>query len=948
MVADNHLQGATMRISRSRPILLRIAYASLIGLVISCEGLMIPETAELKVTEPTTGDHWQVGLKDAAIIVWTNVDAFGPIRIDLYKGSDFHTNIATGVRVIDEQYIWTVPGSVEPDRGYQIYIHSEWDSTLFAFGKAFEIDPYETESVLDVVAPQSRDKWQSGLQDGGVIRWGYENLSGAVKIVLYDAADPMITIADSVNLSDSTYFWTVALAVPAGRDYRIYLESLADSYVGAFSESFEIIPSDTPSLVELSTPGSDARWQIGLVNAAVVEWTYTNLSGTMRIDLYHEGLLVTNIADSIDVADESFRWTVPLTVTADRNYQIYLESNSLPFVNDLGGSFRIDPFDSEPRLEVASPGRDDIWVLGQTNNALIEWIYANVGGTIRIDLYDGRSYYGTIADSIDVTDGEYTWTVPDSIPVGTRYNLNLVSNELPTLIGYGDNFSIQDLASVAILEVTSPISGDFWLLGMEDGAVVQWYSEYLTGTIQIDLYDGRTLVSTLGDNVDIALGSLTWTVPESMPTGKQYSIVLTSNALPSLTGESASFSILDLASVAVLELTGPAADDIWIIGETGGADINWYWEYLIGTLRIDLYDHRTFVTTIADNVEIEQGGYTWTVPESFPAGTRYNLRLVSNELPEIEASSDNFNILDLASVAVVAVTRPGTGDVWIKEEADRAFIQWHRQYLTGTIRIDLYNDRTLALTIADDISILDGSYTWTVPDSLPNGTYYSVMLTSNELLEIQSQGADFTIADSASVASLEVVRPDVEDAWIIGEPDGAQVEWNSEYLSGTVKIDLYDGPKYETTIAEGVNAAERIYLWTVPASISAGKGYTISLQSNNLPGVSDVSESFSILDSADVAVLEITNPGASTIWTIGEENGALLEWNSHYLTGTIKIDLYNGNTLVTTIADGIDVSAGSYTWTVPLTVTGGIRYNVRLQSDHFPGVGTQSENFTIQ
>ena len=134
---------------------------------------------------------------------------------------------------------------------------------------------------------------------------------------------------------------------------------------------------------------------------------------------------------------------------------VYLESNDLPFVNDLGSSFRIDPFDSEPRLEVAAPGRDDIWVLGRTDDALIEWIYGNVGGTIKIDLYDGRSYYGTIADSIDVEDGEFTWTVPDSIPTGTRYNINLVSNELPTLTGYGDNFSIQDLASVAVLEVRS-------------------------------------------------------------------------------------------------------------------------------------------------------------------------------------------------------------------------------------------------------------------------------------------------------------------------------------------------------------------------------------------------------------------------------------------------------------------------------------------------------------
>ncbi|MCK4579137.1 MAG: hypothetical protein KAU50_10130 [Candidatus Marinimicrobia bacterium] len=838
-----------LKISRSLLPVFRLGLGILLAGFLGCQGLTtMPDSAELDVVSPGTGDHWQVGITDDAVITWTFIDAFGPIKIDLYQSNSFHSNIATAVRIIDDEYTWTVPGTVEPGRGYQVYMESEWDSTLFAIGKSFEVDPYETDAVLTVIQPESNAKWQNGLQDGGVIKWQFDQLEGAVTVVLCNAAEPVATIADSIALTDSTLTWTVPLFVAPGKNYRVFVGSLADPFVGAYSESFEILPSDDPSVVAVSSPGKNDSWQVGLVNAAVVTWTYSNLTGTVKLVLYQDGAFVTTIADSADVTNGSYKWTVPLTVTDGRNFQVYIESNDLPFVNHMGDDFRINPYDSEPALGIAAPNRDAVWVLGQVDGAPIDWVYANVTGTIRIDLYDGRAFYATIADSIDITLSSYLWTVPDSLPTGTRYNIKLTSNELPELEDFSDNFGIQDLASVAVLEVTNPVSGDFWLLGSTQPALIQWYSEYLRGTVQIDLYDNRTLVLTIADSAAIDSGSYSWTVPESMPVGKQYNIRMTSHELPSIEGQSDNFSILDLASVAVLELTGPMLGDIWIIGETDGAPIEWYYEYLPGTIRIDLYDHRSFFTTIADSVDISQGFYRWSVPDTFPSGTRYNLKLVSNVLPAIEAAGDNFNILDLASVAVLAVARPWSGDIWVINEPDGAYLQWHSQYLTGTVSIELY-DGTIPkqnpvpyAVIDTTANVLQGSYIWTVPDSIPIGDY-SVRVISNELPEITGETiSTFTITDSLNAAYLELLRPTAGDVWTVGSTE--LVEWNSKYLSGTILIELYENPKLEAIIADSVDVAQGSYQWTVTAA--AGRKYYVRLQSNDRPAIEVQGENFTI------------------------------------------------------------------------------------------------------
>jgi hypothetical protein len=369
------------------------------------------------------------------VIRWSQEGVIGNIHIELHRNGIYHSTIASAVNVFDYDYTWTVPATVESGRGYQVYIEHNVEAEVNSSGSIFEIDPYDTDRQLTVTAPKTGDKWQIAQAEAAIIQWGHVNLDGQIRIVLYQNIEPVTLIADSIDISSANYAWTVPLAVPEGSNYRVYVESLADPYVGSYGPTFQILPSATPVTLTVTKPVSNDRWKAGFVNAAVVAWNYTVIDGTVRLDLFRNDTLITEIVDSVEVVDQSFAWTVPQTIASDRGYQVYIQSNLYPRYDDFSASFRIDPYDTSKVLDVVIPDRNTSWVIGSQDDAHIQWMYANIYGLMQIDLYNGNNYVETITDDIDLELGSYSWTVPDTIPEGSRYSLHLLSEDFPAVTG---------------------------------------------------------------------------------------------------------------------------------------------------------------------------------------------------------------------------------------------------------------------------------------------------------------------------------------------------------------------------------------------------------------------------------------------------------------------------------------------------------------------------------
>jgi hypothetical protein len=813
---------------------------ALVSWFIACDGLTSLENAEMEIVTPSTGDVWQVGEDNAAIITWTQVDAYGPVRLDLNREGDFYTTIATGLRVIDLEYIWTVPGSVEPGNRFSVYIVSEWDSTLNATSRSFDIEGYETTSEITVTTPASGAAWQSGVQNDAAIQWSFTDLTGYASIMLYNAGTLIATIADSVALADAAYDWTVPQSVSAGSNYRVYIQSLTDQYVGGYSAEFEILPSNTPSSLEITAPTRNSTWQVGFINGSVINWDVEFLTGTVKLELYKADAFVTTIVDSVDAVDRTYTWTVPLDIVDDRDYQVYIQSNDLANVNFLTDGFRINPFDPTQALDVVAPIGGDIWVLGQDNQAVVRWGYSNVLGTISIDLIYGRStHIATIADTVDIGNASFAWTVPDSIEVGTQYKVRIASHALPDLVGISPKFEIADLASVAEINVYSPGMNDFWIAGQTDGALIEWTSEYLIGTVRLDLViplgGQNTTIVPIADDVDVTLGTYTWTVPDDNPAllvDGAY-VLITSNELVK-SGQSVPFSIVDFASLVSLDVISPFAGDFWVRIIPDGGTVSWTSDYLTGLIYIDLITSKGKSATYRlDSVDVElpARSLALTIPDEVPVSTNYNLMLTSKEMPTITSQLVPISILDVADVAGLAITAPLAGDTWVSQLNDGALIEWWSTPFTDdTLTIELYQgtitkqDVVPYLTIDSTVAVRAGSYSWTVPETVPYGEY-SVRIISNAYPGIEDFVSTVSIKSLADAANLTITKPGGD---IYTASDIMSIEWEPEYLAGDFTILLYKSTAYVDTLVPSVEVLLGNTTWIVE-DIAKSKNYLIRM-----------------------------------------------------------------------------------------------------------------------
>ena len=99
------------------------------------------------------------------------------------------------------------------------------------------------------------------------------------------------------------------------------------------------------------------------------------------------------------------------------------------------------------------------------------------------------------------------------------------------------------------------------------------------------------------------------------------------------------------------------------------------------------------------------------------------------------------SILDSASAASITVTKPVLNAVFTYGNA--LLIEWDAAYLFGTLQIELW-DNKLETTIADSVSVMDGSYIWEEITVDANSRYF-IRLRSNEFPDITDDGDLFEI-----------------------------------------------------------------------------------------------------------------------------------------------------------------------------------------------------------
>ncbi len=199
-----------------------------------------------------------------------------------------------------------------------------------------------------------------------------------------------------------------------------------------------------------------------------------------------------------------------------------------------------------------------------------------------------------------------------------------------------------------------------------------------------------------------------------------------------------------------------------------------------------------------------------------------------------------FFISALSFAQTITVTSPHSGDTWNKGRTYT--IRWTKSgTMNANVKIRLIQNGTKILGITDSTPN-NGSYSWTIPANIPDGTYQIRVKTIDNAVSDDSDS--FTIG--VNNAYLQITSPSAGITWY--KKTTYKIKWNKTgSMSNRVKIRLYrNGVKVLGITDSAPNNG--IFEWTIPDTVQEASNYIIRVKTvDNL--VSDDSDLFSIKNS---------------------------------------------------------------------------------------------------
>jgi hypothetical protein len=186
-----------------------------------------------------------------------------------------------------------------------------------------------------------------------------------------------------------------------------------------------------------------------------------------------------------------------------------------------------------------------------------------------------------------------------------------------------------------------------------------------------------------------------------------------------------------------LTVNVPNGSESWSQGSIH--DIIWNENVQDTLVKIELFRSTDFQYVITNSTE-NDGVFSWTIPSDQLPATDYIVKITGTETTISDVSNSGFTITDAPFVQVIT---PNGGENW--NQAGEYEIRW-LDNIAEQVKIELFRASTLELTIADSTDS-DGSFMWTIPDTVPIGSNFKVKISSYPVnTVIDNSDASFTIS----------------------------------------------------------------------------------------------------------------------------------------------------------------------------------------------------------
>ena len=347
-------------------------------------------------------------------------------------------------------------------------------------------------------------------------------------------------------------------------------------------------------------------------------------------------------------------------------------------------------------------------------------------------------------------------------------------------------------------------------------------------------------------------------------------------------------------------------------------------------VKLELYKGGSF-DSIITNSTASDGSYGWTLPTSMAIGSDYKVKITSvSDAGVSDLSDSNFTI---ERDGVITVKSPNGGDVI--NTGDTYNITWDDN-ISENVRIYLFQGNRYKQMISNSTPS-DGSYSWTVPTSLTAGDNYEVAIQSVEKGSIYDYSdSSFTIEPDGVIT---VKSPNGGD--VINTGDTYNITWDDN-ISENVRIYLFQGNRYKQMISNST-PSDGSYSWKVPTNLTTGGNYQVAIQSVEKDRIFDFSDSNFTIEPD--GVITVKSPNGGDVINTGDTYN--ITWDDN-ISENVRIYLFQGNRYKQMISNSTP-SDGSYSWTVPTSLTAGDNYEVAIQSVEKGSIYDYSDSsFTIE
>jgi len=170
------------------------------------------------------------------------------------------------------------------------------------------------------------------------------------------------------------------------------------------------------------------------------------------------------------------------------------------------------------------------------------------------------------------------------------------------------------------------------------------------------------------------------------------------------------------------------------------------------------------------------------------------------------------------------------------------------------------------------------------------------------------------------------------------EGSSLYIGWSSSAAGSYVSLELYKDGDYDSIITS-YTSNTGWYYWQIPSGVSSSKPYQIKITSIANTSITDMSHEFHIYKKS----ITVTSPSGGETWYTKESYE--ITWSSEHV-GTYVYIGYNRGGYTQTITSATS-NDGSYSWTIPSSLTLGSSYRIYIRDYSDSDVYDYSEYFTV-